>query len=121
MPLFGANDATDSASPDTFNPLTARVLRDMKIVMTLFYTQSSTVWREATVTRQILGRAEAQALKGKQPLRNPKRIRSSKSKFAKGIPQLWTKGLRSGNASVDLFFERRNNAVRLPTNEATSK
>jgi hypothetical protein len=35
MPLFGANDATDSASPDTFNPLTARVLRDMKIVTVL--------------------------------------------------------------------------------------
>jgi hypothetical protein len=31
----------------------------------------------------------------------------------KGIPQLWIKGLRSGNASVDLFFEHRNNAVRV--------
>ena len=30
-----------------------------------------------------------------------------------GIPQLWIKGLRSGNASVDLFFERRNDAVRV--------
>jgi glycogen debranching enzyme len=31
----------------------------------------------------------------------------------KGIPQLWIKGLRSSNASVDLFFERRNDAVRV--------
>jgi len=31
----------------------------------------------------------------------------------KGIPQLWIKGLRSNNASVDLFFERRNDAVRV--------
>jgi glycogen debranching enzyme len=31
----------------------------------------------------------------------------------KGIPQLWIKGLRSHNASVDLFFERRNDSVRV--------
>jgi glycogen debranching enzyme len=31
----------------------------------------------------------------------------------KGIPQLWIKGLRSNNASVDLFFERRDDAVRV--------
>ena len=31
----------------------------------------------------------------------------------KGIPQLWIKGLRSSNASVDLFFERTNDAVRV--------
>jgi glycogen debranching enzyme len=31
----------------------------------------------------------------------------------KGIPQLWIKGLRTSNASVDLFFERRNDAVRV--------
>jgi glycogen debranching enzyme len=31
----------------------------------------------------------------------------------KGIPQLWIKGLRSSNASVDLFFDRRNDAVRV--------
>jgi len=61
MTLFGANGGLDSASPDTVNPLTARVLLDMKIVMTLFYTQSSTVWREASVTRQTLGRAGAGA------------------------------------------------------------
>ena len=30
-----------------------------------------------------------------------------------GIPLLWIKGLRCGNASVDLFFERRNDAVRV--------
>jgi glycogen debranching enzyme len=29
-----------------------------------------------------------------------------------GIPQLWIKGLRTANASVDLFFERRNDEVR---------
>lgn len=34
-----------------------------------------------------------------------------------GIPQLWIKGLRSGNASVDLFFERRNDAVRVEVTE----
>jgi glycogen debranching enzyme len=31
----------------------------------------------------------------------------------KGIPQLWIKGLRTSNALVDLFFERRNDAVRV--------
>ena len=31
----------------------------------------------------------------------------------KGIPQLWIKGLRSNNASVDLFFERKNDAVHV--------
>jgi hypothetical protein len=36
MPLFGANGGLDSTSPATFDPLTARALRDMKIVTTLF-------------------------------------------------------------------------------------
>ena len=54
MPLFGANGGLDSTSPDTFNPLKAQILLDMKIVTTLFYTQSSTVWREATVTQTRL-------------------------------------------------------------------
>ena len=31
----------------------------------------------------------------------------------KGIPQLWIKGLRSSSASVNLFFERKNDAVRV--------
>jgi glycogen debranching enzyme len=31
----------------------------------------------------------------------------------KGIPQLWIKGLRTSNALVDLFFERRNDTVRV--------
>ena len=30
-----------------------------------------------------------------------------------GIPQLWIHGLRTGDASVDLFFERRNETVRV--------
>ena len=30
-----------------------------------------------------------------------------------GIPQLWIKGLRSGDSSADLFFERRNDTVRV--------
>jgi hypothetical protein len=58
MPLFGANDGLDGASPDTLNPLTARVLLEMKIGTTLFYTQSSTVWQEPTVIRQTSGMPE---------------------------------------------------------------
>jgi glycogen debranching enzyme len=30
-----------------------------------------------------------------------------------GIPQLWIKGLRSGEACVDLFFERRGNVAQV--------
>jgi hypothetical protein len=63
MPVFGANGELYSASPDIFNPLTARILRDMKIVVTLFYTQSSTMRRETTVCRQTLARAGAGALR----------------------------------------------------------
>src|ERR1700730_2859593 len=55
MPLFGANGGLKSDSPGTFNPLTVRVLLDMKIVTTSFYTQSSTVLQDATVTRRSLG------------------------------------------------------------------
>lgn len=35
-----------------------------------------------------------------------------------GVPQLWIKGLRSGEASVDLFFQRTKDAVRV---EVTDK
>jgi glycogen debranching enzyme len=41
------------------------------------------------------------------------RILFERPYLPEGIPQLWIKGLRSGNASVDLFFERRNDAVRV--------
>jgi glycogen debranching enzyme len=41
------------------------------------------------------------------------RILFDRPYLPEGIPQLWIKGLRSGNASVDLFFERRNDAVRV--------
>jgi glycogen debranching enzyme len=41
------------------------------------------------------------------------RILFERPYLPEGIPQLWIKGLRSGNASVDLFFERKNNAVRV--------
>jgi glycogen debranching enzyme len=34
-----------------------------------------------------------------------------------GIPQLWIKGLRTSKGSVDLFFERRNDAVRVEVTE----
>jgi glycogen debranching enzyme len=46
------------------------------------------------------------------------RILFDRPYLPEGIPQLWIKGLRSGNASVDLFFERRNDAVRV---EATDQ
>jgi glycogen debranching enzyme len=41
------------------------------------------------------------------------RILFERPYLPEGIPQLWIKDLRSGNASVDLFFERKNNAVRV--------
>jgi hypothetical protein len=34
-----------------------------------------------------------------------------------GIPQLWIKDLRTSKGSVDLFFERRNDAVRVEVTE----
>jgi glycogen debranching enzyme len=46
------------------------------------------------------------------------RILFDRPYLPEGIPQLSIKGLRNGNASVDLFFERRNDAVRV---EATDQ
>jgi glycogen debranching enzyme len=41
------------------------------------------------------------------------RVIFDKPYLPEGIPQLWIKGLQSGRASVDLFFERRNDTVRV--------
>jgi hypothetical protein len=51
-PLFGANDGLNSTSLDILKPLTAQAFLYTKIVTTLFYTQSSTVSREAAAFRQ---------------------------------------------------------------------
>jgi len=45
------------------------------------------------------------------------RILFERPYLPEGIPQLWSKGVRSGNASVDLFFERKNDAVRVEVTE----
>lgn len=42
-----------------------------------------------------------------------KRILFDRPYLPEGIPQLWIKGLRSGDASADLFFERKDGAVRV--------
>jgi glycogen debranching enzyme len=41
------------------------------------------------------------------------RILFDRPYLPEGIPQLWIKGLRTSKGSVDLFFERRNDAVRV--------
>ena len=41
------------------------------------------------------------------------RILFDRPYLPEGIPQLWIKGLRTSKGSVDVFFERRNDAVRV--------
>jgi hypothetical protein len=41
------------------------------------------------------------------------RILFDRPYLPEGIPQLWIKGLRISKGSVDIFFERRNDAVRV--------
>lgn len=41
------------------------------------------------------------------------RILFDRPYLPEGIPQIWIKGLRSGDAVVDLFLERRNDCVRV--------
>jgi len=43
----------------------------------------------------------------------PNRVLFDRPYLPEGIPQLWIKGLRIGDAVVGLFFERRENEVRV--------
>jgi len=43
----------------------------------------------------------------------PNRVLFDRPCLPEGIPQLWIKGLRIGDAVVGLFFERRENEVRV--------
>lgn len=53
-----------------------------------------------------------QACLGASVHAKPSRIVFDRPYLPDGIPQLWIKGLRTGAAVVDLFFERRDDGVR---------
>ena len=51
----------------------------------------------------------------------PSRVVFDKPYLPEGIPQLWIKGLSSGTATVDLFFERVHHDVRIEVTDRQGK